>query len=702
MIEQHPSPSTSSSSDSAVKAGSPAKTGRPAIGHLSRIAAILLALTALIFLYFWTHKPQSLAFYLILGGALVDMMTVGALTLVAGAIGRASASALAARTRVNILLLSRAERLALDAALGLGIISSAALLVGLAGGFRAIVFWPLLGLAAFLLRRALRSWLGDCAGLAGALWLDIRSQPPWLRALAAMSAVLLALALVHALAPPYAWDSMTYHLVQPKLDLAAGRVLPAPDNFYIGFPKLTEILFGVTMSLFGRETAAAPVHFVYGALGLLAIGGLARRISGRETGWVAAFLLLGSYEIWLLMGRPYVEMTVLTYGVLAVGIAILWRERDQAGWLVFMGLLCGFALGAKYTSGLLIAGLGLYLFAYRPHAVLRNGVIFGLSAAIAFAPWMLRGLLHYDNPVYPYFFGGLNWDGERAEMFNQVGRGLLSRGEAWLLIALPITATIFGLSESDVFTFVPGPWLLTLPLLLPLVWRWLTERERPFALGGALLLVPIYGFWIIAAAFTGIGMQTRLMIALVPLSALLGALVIAAIARWPQKPVNLHFILRVLIVITFAVNLVDVVYRITSRGVIDVMTAVASREEYLFLQLMTMPDTLEQLAALPKGTRVRLMWEPRYYHCPAHIDCDPDELFDHWSRAVRDAGSPEAAFAAFRAAGDDYLLFFRFGYERFPTFRPEIDALFPAAVEAALTPVWTTPDGRYTLYVFDP
>lgn len=662
---------------------------------------MLLALVALIFLYFWTHKPQSLAFYVILGGALFDVTTVGALTIVAGAIGRAGARSLAARTRVDILLLSRAERLALDAALGLGIISSAALLVGLAGGFRAIVFWPLLGLAAFLLRGALRAWLGDCASLAGALWRDIRSQPPWLRALAAMSAILLALALLHALAPPYAWDGLTYHLVQPKLDLAAGRVLPALDNFYIGFPKLTETLFAVTMSLFGRDTAAAPVHFVYGFLGLLAIGGLARRISGRETGWLAAFLLLGSYEIWLLMGWPYVEMTVLAYGVLAVSVATLWREREQAGWLVFIGLLCGFALGAKYTSGLLIAGLGLYLLVYRPRAALRNGAIFGLSVAIAFAPWMLRGLLHYGNPVYPYFFDGLNWDSERAEMFNQAGRGLLSRGEAWLLIALPITATIFGLSESDVFAFVPGPWLLTLPLLLPLVWRWLTERERAFALGGVLLLMPIYGFWIVAAAFTGIGMQTRLMIALVPLSALLGALVVVAIGRWPQKPINLHFILRALIVITFAVNLVDVVYRMTSRGVIDVMTAVTSREDYLFLQLVTLPHTLEQLSALPEGTRVRFMWEPRYYHCPAHIDCDPDELFDHWSRAVRDAGSPEAAFAAFRAAGDDYLLFFRLGHQSFPTYRPEIDALFPEAVEAALTPVWTTPDGRYTLYAFD-
>ncbi len=662
---------------------------------------MLLALVALIFLYFWTHKPQSLAFYLILGGALFDVATVAALTIVAGAIGRASASALTARMRVDLLLLSRAERLALEAALGLGIISSAALLVGMAGGFRAIIFWPLLGLAALLLRRSLRTWLGDCASLAGALWRDIRSQPLWLRALAAMSAVLLALALLHALAPPYAWDGLTYHLVQPKLDLAAGRVLPAPDNFYIGFPKLTETLFAVTMSLFGRDTAAAPVHFAYALLGLLAIGGLARRISGRETSWVAAFLLLGSYEIWLLMGWPYVEMTVLAYGALTVSIATLWRERDQAGWLVFMGLLCGFALGAKYTSGLLIAGLGLYLFAYRPRAVLRNGAVFGLSVAVAFAPWMLRGLLHYGNPVYPYFFDGLNWDSERAEMFNQAGRGLLSRGEAWLLIALPVTATIFGLSESDVFAFVPGPWLLTLPLLLPLAWRWLTERERAFALGGALLLVPIYAFWIIAAAFTGIGMQTRLMIALIPLSALLGALVITAIGRWPQKPVNLHFILCVLIVITFAVNLLDVVHRMTSRGVIDVMTAVTSHEDYLFLQLVTMPHTLERLAALPEGTRVRFMWEPRYYHCPAHINCDSDELFDHWSRAVRDAGSPEAAFAAFRAAGDDYLLFFRLGHQNFPSYRPEIDALFPAAVEAALTQVWTTPDGRYTLYAFD-
>ncbi len=655
---------------------------------LWRAAVVLLGVLALLVGYYWVHKPIDAALALRFGGALLDAATVGALFVVAGGVGRRSLA------RLDLTDLTRAERIALEAVIGLGIIGIAALALGMAGLFRGVVLWLLLGLTAVGLRAALLGWLRDTRELVSALRFDSR----WAGFLAAVSLTLLALALVRALAPPHAWDAMTYHLVAPQRYLADGRIAAYADNHFFGFSQLVEILFGVVMSLFGRDTSAALVHFGFGVLALFLTAGLARRYANAETGWLAALLLLSAHSIWLLLGWAYVDLAVLAYGAAALVAAGRWRETRASSWLALLGVIAGLAFGVKYTAVALAVALALYVLWHAPRYALSNGLRFGGAAFLFALPWLLKGALLYGNPIYPFLFGGLNWDVARSETFSTLGSGLLAAGGAWQLPVLPIAATVLGVESGAGFAFTAGPWLLTAPLLLLVGWRWLDGRARRLALDCLLLGAPLLVFWIILAAVSDIGAQTRLVMMALPLAAAAGALGFFALAHMPDKPIHLSFVVRAAFTLTLILSVIDAARATVREQAIPYLFAAVDRDAVLDANLEAHAGAMRALATLPPGSRVRLMWEPRSYHCPASVTCIPDLLFDQWARPLQRGQTPGELLQMWKSEGD-YLLVWETGYAAQrddPRFAAE-NAQFPAARDRWLTPVWT--DGvRYTLY----
>lgn len=238
-----------------------------------RAAGVLLGVTALLIAYYWVHKPLQPEQVIVIGGALLDALSVSLLAAAAGGIGRAALRR--AGRWIEFGALSHAERLALEGATGLGIVALGALAIGMAGGFRTEVLWGALAIGAGIAFRDVHGWLRDAAQT---LHRAARSlNTPWLRFLGGLAAFLIGMALLLAFAPPTAWDALSYHLVGPAAYLETGRVDSHPENFFLGFPQGVELLFGVTMSLFGRASAAAPVHSLFGLLALLAVGGFAAR-----------------------------------------------------------------------------------------------------------------------------------------------------------------------------------------------------------------------------------------------------------------------------------------------------------------------------------------------------------------------------------------------------------------------------------------
>jgi hypothetical protein len=654
---------------------------------LVRAVLMFVLLVALLILYYWVHKPFDLPVLTRVGGALLDVGTAAALFVIAGGVGRAAFS------RLDRSILTRAERLALDMGIGLGLIGLGVLIFGLLGLLRPPILWIILIVLTILLRKALREWALDARDLLRSL----RVHSPGQLACMIYCAVMLGLALLIALAPPTHWDSLTYHLVGVQRYMQAGAITAQPDNFYLGLSQGVEMLYGLTYGLFGRATAAAPVHFGLGMIGLLATAGVTRRFAGKSAGWIAVVLILSAYNLWALFGWAYVDLGTLMYGALALVAATAWRERRARGWLFVMGVIVGLAMGVKYTTLVLGVALGLFVLIHEPRRVVQNGIIMTLAALVVFAPWAIKGTLLYHNPVYPFILNGLNWNHDRAAAFNNSAYNLLEKGEVWQIPILPVAATIFGQDNLDGFGFTTGPWLMTLFLFLPFVWGFLSLRARRLALDAVTILIPLLVFWAIMTLSGSVGIQTRLMVMSFPAFAVAGAITLHGLAQFPKKPLDINFIVRSILGLTLALTLLDALRETTYEKVVPYLVSQTDMSDYMYTNTGAYYNAMTNL---PPGSRVLVMWEPRGFYCPPNVTCTADVLFDNWKQPILSEGlTPEQVFERYRAEGYDYVLWFESLYQQYLEFSThrDLDELFPAALQQAMELVWTD-NVRYTLY----
>jgi hypothetical protein len=200
------------------------------------------------------------------------------------------------------------------------------------------------------------------------------------------------------------------------------------------------------------------------------------------------------------------------------------------------------------------------------------------------------------------------------------------------------------------------------------------------------------------------GVQTRLMTPILPLAAVWGGLAFHSLSRWPRKPVDLHFVVRMMLIVTLVFAGIEVLQTTTHSGVVQYFMAEKDRDTYLFENLGSYYEAVRHLATLPADSRVRLMWEPRSYHCP--VTCIPDVLFDRWTYPLAKGQTPDAIFEEWQREGDDYLLIFEPGYEfvldeakHDPRKADAVTKLgsFRETLNRWMTPVWKNNLG-HTLY----
>jgi hypothetical protein len=139
-------------------------------------------------LYYLTNKPVTPALMLALLAAAWRILVTLALTGLAGGLGRAI---------IPLDDLPALERIALQAALGLGLIALTVLVIGSTAGL-SIWLWAVIILAGLvLLRKPLRAWLADWADVRD-LWRAsdrIGRTIGWMLALALGAMAVMALAL---------------------------------------------------------------------------------------------------------------------------------------------------------------------------------------------------------------------------------------------------------------------------------------------------------------------------------------------------------------------------------------------------------------------------------------------------------------------------------------------------------------------------
>ncbi len=537
----------------------------------------------------------------------------------------------------------------LSIALGLGALAYGIFGLGLVGLFSrwALVGWVLaLGLWS---RREIvmgvEGVLGEVTRL-GARW---RTLPNPQRLVLVVCCALGSMALLQALAPPWDYDGLMYHLQGPRLFLDAGRVLLLPENWQANGPFTVEMVFGLGLSL-GSDTFAKLIHTTFAVLLVVSTFALGRRAFGNAGGWVSIALIAGVPLLGFWASLAYVDMAWALFQTLMFLCLVRWDGDHQREGVILAGVFAGLAAGCKYL-GLGAAALGgLWLIGqlrYPPwRTALKSAALFGGLAAGVALPWYVKNWVMSGNPVFPFLVGGPGWDAERLRLLMDY---LYSFGTGhtpldYMLLPWNLFARSGAYGTFMRALEVPNV-LLVLGLLYPLGRRTRVADSIAALAGGGFLL------WALGTQ------QTRFLLALLPALAVTSSGFILRIADWTRPRWWARAAGMVVLAIPVALAVFWSGFLVWYASPAAVVFGVESKQAFLQRRVPDFRALRFVAGNVPAAGRVLMLWDGQGYYCDAR--CLPDTDQSVWPRLA--AGQPEPAelAAELRAAGVTHLLYSR-------------------------------------------
>ena len=636
--------------------------------------------------YYWAHKPFSGANLVII----LDIVVWLGLLLVATALGRLSRRWL----DYSVPL----EEIVFSAALGLGALSLLTFGLGLVGLLHRWLFWLLLLVLAVILYpqiRAVANPLREGPLLPTGTRLN--------RSLAIYLGFILALTFFQCLTPPIAWDSQVYHLTGPKLYLQAHRLPVDIDIPYLGFPPLLEMLFMAGLLLKG-DIVARLIHYAYGFLTLLAMFAFAQRYFNRKVAWLSMAILYSVPSLVLISTWAYVDLGLIFYEFTAFYALMRWLEAKDKRWLALTAILCGLAMGVKYTSVILPITLALIIVLKVRQEGLKETaqalLLLGLLAIVVASPWYLENFFSAGNPFYPFFFGGIYWDEFRAWWYSRTGTGLAFT-TPWRLLVAPWEITVLGIQGTESYDATIGPILLTVVPLLALVWRKIAPEERR-VIGYALLVCLIqYLFWLYGVAQSALLVQTRLLFPIFALLALLAGYTVDKLTLLTRRAFSLQWFVTAVLLLTLGLNAVSSALHFISDSPLRYLTGFESKENYLTRHLGLYYTTVVHINEnLPPSAKILFLWEPRSYYCQRN--CWPDALLDKFKHLTYKYHDAEGIAEYLHREGVTHLLLYQTGLEyileaRFDPITPD-DVATLTALQGNYLRLIHDEGGAYLLY----
>ena len=396
------------------------------------------------------------------------------------AVGAATLAGLAVSRRV-VPTAPRSLLIAGGGAVGLGAMAAVILCLGLVGALNFATSWAIVAafgvLGAIDLALDRRRWMAP---------LDPAGRWLWPLAGVAFGMVAVAASMPAGAmwaGEPNAYDVASYHLPVPRAWFEMGRIAPLDFNVFSRFPMATEALFLLQMhARGGAYEAAYAAQFANGLIVLLlGVGtfGAARSLGANALAATASAVVAVCTPWSIMLGSiAYNEPLMMLAAVATAGL--LFRAID-GGWrpALLAGLCAGAGIAAKYPAVPMLAGAGglgllvALLAAKRPpKAIFGVLLAFAIGAIVLPAPWLIRNVAWYGNPVSPLasgLFGGVaGWSPEQAERWNaahsldvsHAPRQVLSELVAnpsygWLLLPAALACVAIGLSKRR-----PAAWLL--------------------------------------------------------------------------------------------------------------------------------------------------------------------------------------------------------------------------------------------------
>lgn len=371
---------------------------------------------------------------------------------------------------------TRLERNLFGLALGLGMLAYGMLALGLVGG----LYRPAgIGLLLLLAVLGFRQHPAMARELQDTFRPGIR-LPPWGWAVAVLFLLLALISLVGVWTPPVVglgsigyteWDSLSYHLADPKLYLQAHRIYYIPWESHSNFAFTAEMWY-----LYGLMEGGIPLaklfHFTCGIGACLAVYAFGTRHLTAKTGLLAAGILASTPLVLWEAGTAYADLAGAFFATLTLlAVANGMAGRDER-WLRLGAVLMGLTLSTKATAlgtvALLAVGLLFWWVRMQgqtpPRAVAKVAVWCLLALAVG-SPWYIKSAVYTGNPVYPFYshiFPSHFWNTSLGDAYDASNAGF----------GVGVTAKEIHSPTQAVL----APWNLTM-YLLP---GHLTQSPKPF------------------------------------------------------------------------------------------------------------------------------------------------------------------------------------------------------------------------------
>jgi hypothetical protein len=400
-----------------------------------------------------------------------------------------------------------------------------------------------------------------------------------------------------ALYPVLEHDESSYHLLLPKLYLAAHALVPLPWSLFANMPHLVDLSFVFPVALGGFIAAKV---FVLGFIGwtLVGLAPFGRSMFGPIGPGVLAVLYLSGRTVQWHLGLAYVEPVI---GALLLGaLQSLWRYREtgERAELLVLAIASGSACASKYTVWPYAVALFATAALIRPAAG-RAGMrilaaMVGLCALLV-VPWLVKNALVTGNPVYPNahgVFGGTYWSQIQAvQLQHELAYGSGADSGLGAYMRLPMRLVMEpGTLDSPSFS---ASVMVLLLASLAFPWR-LTE----FFTTLRLLTIAGFAFWCLGPK------QGRFLAALLPM--------MTVTAGWALIP--LRRFRPALAAVTIAVTVVALIQIVEQPYATEPSWDVFTQSRDDLLSRNSCWDLTQFLnRVVPPGRRVLSFWENRLY-----------------------------------------------------------------------------------------
>lgn len=597
--------------------------------------------------YYIFHKPFGSDFALSLVTSILRLIGAALLIAAGGGLGR------------RIVLFREFHpltRITLQAGLGCGILALVFLGVGLVGGVRSWTAWLLLGIIFVVNFRFVRSWTID-------FYAGLRESRPGNRfevMLCVYIGFILLAGLFKSLAPPIKFDALVYHLAIPSQYIIDGRIGPILNNQYAGMPQIGEMLY-TWSGLLGGMRAAAVTGWGLSALAVMGLIGYCSKKLGSRAGWLAGALILSGYSLAVSISTAYVDWVGFVYGLCVLVVLSEWATSRSNSMILLAGIFAGLGWGTKYTAGILIpAGLAMIVLIGIRSRVrwVTPAMIFTLSAFFVMAPWFLKNLFFYGNPLAPIALLKTS-EASGQQIFQQT----LPFGNLLDLFLLPLRATIIGREGGEGYDYSIGPLLFGFAGLAWLSWKSRGNEEKDTILQAGIFTIAGIIIWAIANQISGFLIVTRMYLPIFPGLAVLASMGFVKSADLVSGGIRWGRLITSLAVLVLALNTLEVATNLTASGAVQSWLGMMNDQDYLERNLGWNSRAMSAVSDLPAGSKTQLLLEPRSLYCLP--DCIPDETLSKFKAAYQTTGSTSGVINAWKDEGISYILLYKSGEEYF-------------------------------------